>query len=460
MNLSFFVLSTRCFSLTQKDSLSCYAVSEKTGAVLLECHSKELFLPNSIVKVITTAAALKILTKQFSYTTRLGYCGHIQKGVLRGDLVIIGGGDPTLGSDRFKEIKPIEKWVAWVKDQGIQEIVGDVIGDSSYFEKKLAPSSWLEEDVGNYYGAGSCGLNFHDNSYSMMFKLGSKVGDEVSLVKVEPVIGCLTHVNQVTTGARGTGDRACVFGGEYSTTQYIRGTLPLGAATYIIKASIPNPAEACADQLKKKLEEQGVVVQGKARVCTALYDGKLSSQACMHRSPSIGEIVCLTNKESINLYAECLLKTMGRIKKEKGTLLSGLEVVNEYLDALKVDRKGWNLADGSGLSCKNLITAKGFVDFLLKVKNEPYFLDLLDSLPSNQEDKSGVFKHLLSDATLQGKLFIKTGYSSQGQSIGGFLINRYGDRIAFCIIYHRFSGSSKNLENHLKKILYQLESAE
>lgn len=444
----------------QNASFGLYAVSEKTGKVLLDYHSEQSLLPNSILKVITTAAALKILKGPFSYQTKLSACGDIREGVLKGDLVIIGGGDPTLGSDRFKDDAVLEKWVAWVKDQGIKEIAGDVVGNSSFFEEALVPASWLLEDVGNYYGAGPCGLNFHDNTYAMTFKLGSKVGDHTSLVKMEPCINHLKHVNEVTTGEIGTGDRASVFGGEYATTQYIRGTLPFGTETYKIKASMPNPAEVCAGELKKKLEAKGVVICGKARAGREHYSEKALSRYYIHTSPSIAEIVYFTNKESINVYAECLLKTLGRIKKREGTLLYGLEVVNEYLDDLGVSRKGWHLADGSGLSSKNLVSAKGFVDFLLKVKNESYFPDLLHSLPSKKEDRAGIFKCLLLDPILQDKLFIKTGYSSQGQSIAGFLINQSGDKIAFCILCNRFLGSPEKLQKKVRKILCQLESAE
>lgn len=470
--LSFFMLSSSFSSIKktidvleketdfQSATFAMYAVSEKTGKILLDYQGEKSLLPNSIIKVITTASALKGLKEDFSYTTRLVIHGDIQAGVLNGDLLIIGGGDPTLGSDRFEGYQVLEKWVGWIKNEGIAEIKGDIIADCSFFEKTLAPSSWLDEDVGNYYGAGACGLNFHDNAYAITFKLGSKVGDPALISHLEPVVDGLHHINHVIMGQEGTGDRAVVFGGEYVKIQTIRGTLPLGGSTYTIRASIPNPAEFCAQQLKNTLEKKGVVVKGKVQVQMDPYSVKNPSRVNLHKSPLLSEIIDATNKASINLYAESLLKTLGYVAKGEGSLVKGLEVVDSYLENLGVDTQGWHLVDGSGLSSQNRMTAKGFVDFLLKIRQESYFPRLFHSLVSNKEDRASTFKYLLVDPILQGKLFIKTGYSSQGQSIGGFLINSLGDRIAFCIICNRFLGSFEKLQTKVKEILYKLESAE
>lgn len=466
----FFISTSLCFStslsefvnkLEKEDffknaTLSIYVVSEKDKKVVFNHQGEKSVIPNSILKVITTAAALKVLGEDFQFKTQLLASGLIKEDILDGDLVVLGDGDPTLGSNRqecsLSDEEQLKEWSLVLKNQGIKQVKGSIVGNASCFEKALAPATWLWEDLGNYYGAGACGLNFHENFYTIFFKMGQVIGDLTTIDKVDPFISDLKLINEVVSASKGTGDRAYVFGGEFSKTQYIRGTLPLDNSSFKIKGSIPDPAVFCAEHFKVALEKEGIAVEGQAN--SSFDKAVFTEKTLLYEtySPKLSKIVFLANKLSLNLYCEALLKKIGEVKKNKGTHLAGLEVVHEYLRELDISLEGFNILDGSGLSNKNLVTAKGMAEFLLEISKESYFPVLFQSLPCNTFKDLGRLELTFPKEALSGRIFAKTGYSSQGESFAGFFINNKGERFSFCIICNHFLGPSSVFREQMQRL--------
>lgn len=358
-----------------KASVSAYAVNTKTGEVVVDQQSNKSVVPASCVKAITTAVALQILGPETRFQTDLEYDGVIEAGTLKGNLYIHGGGDPCLGSERVALAwdKQIETWVDAVQKLGVKKIEGEVIGDASRWEKALAPASWQWGDLGNYYGAGACALSFHENSYTLTFRPG-KEGEPAVIVRQEPEIPGLVIHNEVTTGAVGSGDQAWIYGSEYSMAQYVRGTVPAGVETFSIRGSIPDPARMCGCLLEKALEKRGIEVMRQKR------EGGKRTVFHTTPSPTVKEIVYWTNQKSINLYAEHLLKKMGEVVYKEGSTKAGIRAVTEFLRSKKIDLEGFQLDDGSGLSRKNLVTAKQFVEILSQIKKTELFPIFMESL--------------------------------------------------------------------------------
>jgi D-alanyl-D-alanine carboxypeptidase/D-alanyl-D-alanine-endopeptidase (penicillin-binding protein 4) len=360
-------------------SVSAYAVNIKTGKVVMDENSDKSLMPASCVKAITTAAALQILGPEMRFQTDLEYDGTIDsEGTLQGNLYIRGGGDPCLGSDRIEGVlswdKQIVCWADVVAKLGIKRIEGEVIGDSSRWEKALAPPCWMWGDLGNYYGAGASALTFHENLYTLTFKPG-KEGEKTTILRLDPPIAGLKVENEVTTGPIGSGDQACIYGSEYSMVQYVRGTIPAGVTEFSIKGAIPDPASFCRHLLLKALETKGIAILqqkiggGKRTVFHTTY------------SPPVKEIVYWTNQRSINLYAEHLLKKMGEVVFHEGSTRAGIKAVTDFWRSKKINLDGFNMADGSGLSRKNLVTAKQFVAILSQVQKTEIFPLFMESLP-------------------------------------------------------------------------------
>lgn len=432
-----------CFSETLQDfvskletkpyvkhaSLALY-VQDEEGKVLLEYQGEKSLIPNSILKLFTTAAALKVLGEDFRFHTRLLTMGRVKEGKLEGDVVIQGDGDPTLGRGSYKELLGV--WTEAIKAKNIRQIEGAVHGDASCFEKALSPASWLWEDLGNYYGAGACGLNFHENSYSLFFRLGNNVGEATQITQIEPSLAHITVVNEVVSGPKGSGDRAVIFGGEFSNTHYVRGSVPLDGATFTIRGSIPDPAQCCAEHLQDALQKHGITSQ--KMPCSVFEQQEYVDPLVFWDtySPSLADMVFAANQYSINLYCECFLKKMGQHVLHQGTHAAGLQVVNDYLKYLKVSLEGCHVVDGSGLSSQNLVTARSMVHFLSQVSKEPYFSTLYRSLPSNTENRR--LNTIFSSESLKGRIRAKTGYSSEGESVAGFFTTAGGKQLTFCLI--------------------------
>lgn len=444
-------------------SLSLYAVAEKDLKILVDHNGEKSLNPNSILKLLTTAAALKILGKDFQFKTELLGLGVIKNHTLEGDLVILGDGDPALGSMREGSHKKLlDSWVLALRNQGIQCIQGSIVADASCFEQRAASPTWLWEDLGNYYGAGAFGLNFHENLYTVSFQLGSKLHEATTITHLYPSIKHLNVVNEVVSGSPGSGDQAYIFGEELTMLRHIRGTLPLDHPSFVIKGSMPNPPLCCAQQLKERLEKEGLTIQGEAKASfeSVLAKDSLKQRLCLDNVvSSLSHIIFLTNKLSINLYAEALLKKVGSFKQGKGSYASGIEALYTYLKELGLPLEGFKIVDGSGLSTKNLVTAKGMVEFLVKLSKEPYYPDLLTSLPCNTSNDISSLKTSLSSEELQGRIFAKTGYSSHGESLAGIFINAKGERVFFCILCNHFLGPRKLLREEFKKIFTILDQS-
>jgi len=386
-------------------SVSVYAVDAESGEVLFEENSEKSLCPASCIKIITTAAALSLLGPEARFQTDLEYDGSIdEKGVLRGNLYICGGGDPCLGSERIAPSlsweKQIDAWAQAIQKLGIRSIEGQVIGDASQWESAMAAPSWLWEDLGNYYGAGASALSFHENAYSLVFRAGSKIGEKADVVRTDPPMPNLLLHNEVKTGPAGSGDRASVYGSEFSAAQYIRGTIPLDAREFSIKGAIPDPASCCAHLLADALASKGVFISQKI-----LPQSRQRTIFHTTKSPPLKEIVHWTNQKSINLYAEHLLKKIGQAVFHEGSTAAGTKAVTEFWRSQNIDLAGFNMADGSGLSRKNLITAKQLVAVLLKMKKTDAFPIFFQSLPQKNDAvraKSGAMSMVRAYAGYSG----------------------------------------------------------
>jgi len=189
-----------------------------TGELIAEQNSQQAIVPASVTKLITTATALLTFGDGFRFTTSLQYDGELDNGILKGNLIIRGGGDPTLGSERFSDMrvdKILQAILNFLNQKSIHTIEGDIIGDDSVFEQSLAPATWNWGDLGNYYGAGACGLSIMENAYSIFFSSGAIQGDSTVITSTKPPIKELQMINEVRCGKKYSGDNAYIFGSEY-----------------------------------------------------------------------------------------------------------------------------------------------------------------------------------------------------------------------------------------------------
>jgi len=405
----------------------------KNGKEIYTYNAEKNFTPASLQKIITSVAAIHFLGENFRFTTDLFYYGDIDKtGLLHGDVWLCGGGDPTLSLDI------LSIWEKKLKQKGIKKISGKIFVDISCFESSLASPFWEFTDIGNYYGAGACGLTINKNSYTISFKGGKKENDRAKVIKMEPEIPGLIWHNEVITGPKDSGDQVNIFGMEYSPRQFYRGSVPLNANNFKVKAAIFDPAFFCGHYLNSKIPALSGVEVVKEKI--QQQKGKLLFR---HLSPPLKQILKEMNFYSINLYAEHLIKAIGNGKAKIGIQKTEEFLQNNFNISLHVK-------DGSGLARTNYISPKNLVKLLCRIRKDPKYAAVYDSFPHVGEGSLKKFPKL--SAELKGK----TGCMEGVQNLAGYII--YPDRreYVFCIICNNYEGNTKGIKNEIFNFLKYL----
>ena len=439
-------------------SLSISVVEVNSGEIVAAFDAHRSLIPASILKLVTTSVALETLGKDYQFSTDLLTDGVVDdEGLLRGNLHIKGYGDPTLGSHHFAQAENrevvLEKWVAAVKHHGIKSIGGQVIGDASWLEGGPLAASWPWEDIGNYYGAGAWGLNFHENLFFVHLRQKPQLGSQPGLVKLEPRIPNLLLINELRSAEAGSGDNAYIFGGPYAYSRFLRGTIPVGSGLFKIKGSVPDPPFFAAQELAMALQEAGVAVnEGATSSFEFERTGKRSlsePQVFYHYySPRLFDIAREANLKSVNIYCDALLKTLGKIKKDRGSYEAGVEVVLDFLQQKKIDTQGFTMVDGSGLSPRNTLTSTQMTALLVALGKNELFKNTLAV-----GGQSGTMKNLFRGSGCEGRISGKSGGMARVRSYAGYVQTGKGQELAFCIIANNYTGSSGAIRKKMERLM-------
>lgn len=430
-----------------------------TDSVLLSYNEQQALIPASTLKVLTTATSLESLGEKFQYKTLLKYSGEIKNDTLKGNVYIIGSGDPTLDSYLFLKDpnkSVIRKWVNDLNKAGIKSIKGSVIAVDDCFDDAVTPENWLWTDMGNYYGAGPVGLNFMDNKFAVHLRSGKKIGDPVSIVSVVPEIQSLDLINEVKTAAKGTGDKTFIYGSEFNNQRIVRGTIPLNRDSFEIEGSLPDAALFCAQTLHQNLNNFSKNYTGvdfSSRIYrfagnpVSIVDSAITVDTVY--SPYLSDIVHFTNLKSNNLYAESLLKTLSLNKNGIGTTSGGIKIVESFCRSV-TDISGLRLFDGSGLSPMNRITPNIQCNVMVYIAKQKYFDIILSSFPI--AGKTGSLANICKDSPAEGKIFAKSGYIEGVRAYTGYVKNKKGEWLAFSFIVNNYDCTPFEIKKKMEKI--------
>jgi len=461
-NLKTTIKSVNSYSGMKSGSWTFCVLDAKTGRLIAEFNKDKALATASTMKAVTTSTALAKLGENYTYRTVLEHDGTVTNGVLRGNLYIKGSGDPSLGSDRFGEAYSMENilltWVDKIKEKGITRIEGKIIGDARAFATQITPPKWTWEDIGNYYGAGACGLIMNENKYRLDLVPGKKVGDPTTVMRTLPEVD-VKFVNEIKTAGAGTGDNAYIYGVPYMDVRYLRGTIPAGRSVFSIKGSIPDPAVFCAKSLMDKLQTCGVSVGGGySSIRKEMIEGRYSysnrSRIYTHVSPPLKDIVYWTNLKSVNIFAEALLNTIGKEKHADGSTEGGLYAIDSHWKGKGVDTKGMLIRDGSGLSPNNAMSSYHLASILAKTYNASYFQSFYNSLPIAAQ--SGSLKNICQGTAAAGKVRAKSGYLSGVRGYAGYAKTKSGQMLAFAVMVNNYTGSPFSMKKQLAKLMVSM----
>jgi len=409
-------------------------------------------VPASTMKVVTTAVATELLGPDYRFVTELQTTGTLgEDGTLDGDLVIRGGGDPTLAAE---ELSPtFAKWKAALAEAGIKTVNGRVVGDASVFGTVLTPDTWQWNDLGNYYGAGACGLNVHKNLFYASFRTPS-VGARAPFAGTRPKLPGYEFVNEMRVGPSGSGDNGYVYGDAYGRLFTFRGTVPAGGGSFTIKGALPDPALFCARTFSEYLVDNGIPVSGEPTTdrLLGIAGEEIGARKKIHEQSSepLSSILLSTNHQSDNLMAECLHRAIGVKAKGDGSTAAASAAIRGYWEEKGIDMTGFFMGDGCGLSRANTVTPRQMTLMLHEAAKGGQFETFRKSLPV--AGRSGTLRSIGGGTAAEGRIRAKSGTMDRIRNYAGYLEARSGKRYAFALFVTNYGTDLSTVKSKIVRI--------
>lgn len=408
------------------------AVNLDNGRVIAEYNNFKSMVPASIQKLVTTATALEKLGPDFRFKTRIAYDGVIEAGVLKGNLYVFGGGDPTLQS-RYNKTEPGALSRVTTILAPIQKAEGRLIVDLSHYNRYTTPRGWVWEDIGNYFGSTPTALMWRDNLLEVALRTG-QAGTPAMLADAQGEASPFTIDVQVTA-ANSQKDDAWFFSSPGSDVIYAKGTIPAHQQRFVVKASHPDPVRQFTTDV---LNASGKKMEVRFDYDYIPHEGL--TELMTIESPSLKDLVRLTNDHSINLYAEALNITLDTLERYK-TVEGGIAHTEAFLKSRKVYLQGTRLTDGSGLSPLNRMTCQAMIDVLsmmYRSANRDVFYNSL-AVAGLSGTLSGHFKGTRAENNLRGK----SGTMAGVRNYAGYITNKSQEKIAFCLMINDYDEKKK-----------------
>ncbi len=412
--------------------------SLETGEFFYLRNAKKGFMPASNLKLFTTAAALVKLGPDYHYYTPLyATADKDSSGRLKGDLIIRGSGDPSI-SGRYYDgdiIHVFDQWAKGLVELGIRVIDGHIIGDDNYFETEIMGHGWSWDYQSDYYAAQISALSFNDNCVDLLFSAGDTLG-AIADVKIIPDTDYIELENRVVTGDPPDGSRIFLHRQRNSNHIECTGIFDVDDSEELEWVTVENPTRYTAVVFREILNQHGIKVRGKAFDIDQLpayhYSTDTTRILKEYISPPLGTIIKTINKKSQNLFAELLLRTLGREFLAKGTAKAGAKVAKSVFAEWGIHPDYIVMADGSGLSRKNLVTPLSVITLLRAVKQHQYGELFYDTLPIAGVDGT-LYRRMQGTAALKN-VRAKTGTIDRCRALSGYVSTRDGEEMVFSMI--------------------------
>lgn len=425
-----------------------HVISQADGSTIYHRNADKLFTPASNMKIYTTAAALDLLGSDFRWRTSVYSSSQPDAtGRVSGDLILYGRGAPDFASrSEHEERGSMAKLVEDLFQRGIRTIEGNIIGDESYFRGDPLGEGWQWTDLQWYFAAEASALSINGNEVGVNLIPSPRSGDGPELKAGEPSAYVKVE-NRMVTGKPGGRPTIGVHRGLSDNNVRVWGEFPPGSKGFGARLSVHKPALWAATMFKDALQSRGITVAGKAQVRDSRvaqsqrFDPAGAVELAFVNSQPLSEIVRKTNKESNNLYAELILRTIGRergqmaalpseIGRERGDAEVGLAVIRLWLAKAGVPTERLALHDGSGLSRLNLVTPESTVALLRSISKTHSNQVFHQSLPLSGRD--GTLAGRLKSLT--DRVWAKTGSLTYDTSLSGYVTASDGQVFIFSIM--------------------------
>jgi serine-type D-Ala-D-Ala carboxypeptidase/endopeptidase (penicillin-binding protein 4) len=447
-----------------------------SGEVLYEQNAHRLVMPASNMKIVTMAVAAERLGWDYRFPTTLETAGRIENGVLIGDLVVVGHGDPTISDRGGSRTRVFERLADKLRELGITRIDGRLIGDDDAFDDDTPGEGWAWDDLTAGYAAAASALQFNENVTSVIVHTAGEPGQKAD-VRVEPTFDGLQLRADVTIAPADSAPNLFVRRDPFAYILVVAGTVPKAERDYVRTVTVPNPTNLFVNTLRDTLEARGISVVDGAhdidiakRYTDRTFDPTMVRKVLFtHLSPPLSEIGVTFMKVSQNLFGETLLNTIGlqaglepcpRSFEEacRGRAVeAGRKVYENVLGAWGVPSSELIVSDGSGLSRYNYLTPNLLVTVLRRMARDPRHAAPFDAtLPIMGKD--GTLARRLRGTRAEGVVHAKTGSLANVRALSGYLTTADGERIVFSIVANNFKAPSAVIDGIADQAVERLVS--
>lgn len=443
-------------------------VTDRSGRTLYERNADRLFIPASSIKLVVAAAASSLLPPDHRIVTDVYGTGPIRDGVLHGDLVIYGRGDPTF-SERCYGIDTVASGACddlWTRidaltdrivHHGIRQVEGGIVGDGSFFERELVHPAWESYDLNWWYAAPVSGLGFNDNSVNVTWGPGPRVRAPPR-VEFEPLLGNFAFANRARTVSR-RGHRTIDFFREPGTMRiWAEGTVPLGDPGKTEYFALPDPNLYFVQALRAALRGRGVSIAGSTSSTTdslRYRELRMKSALAEFVSRSLADRIFPILNSSQNWFAEMLVKTLGREIAGEGSWEAGLEVQRRFLvDSVGIDSTAFELDDASGLSSRNLVTPRALAQLLRYMHQHPRKEAFSQALP--RSGARGSLQDRFINTPLAGRVVAKTGSINHVSSLSGYIERPGRSPLIFSVLANNHAVSSARAIRQIDAVVMEI----
>lgn len=434
-------------STMKNASLSIALARISDGKIVAGVNTDLACITASTMKTVTSTAALERLGGDFVFETPVYLDGEVKSGVLNGNILIVGRGDPTLGSRFFKDnLDIVPEVITALKGAGITRIEGKIVVDKSLFPYPAYNGWWDVGDLAWSYAMGIHALNYCDNRIRLIFD-----GHDGQMLNAhfDPEVPGLRLINLLEPGNKDNVDLHA----EYATPAIIAsGTVT--DTTYYFNIANPLPDALLADSLKRALNTARIKIREREIAPSSEPWLMLS-----HRSPILTDIITSLLERSDNMFTEGLLRAVALQSGKRPTAEEGVSVVNEILSANGIDVKPKFQLDGSGLARANKAPASFFTQMLTMMANKTYgarqqrLVDLMPRVGINARIGS-----ILSESSLSGSVAVKSGSMQHVQCFVGYY-PADNPEYCFAILVNNWHGSRATLKDDIDRLILKFFNA-
>lgn len=446
-------------SSAASSSFWSFQVRNSRGDILEEYNGDNLIRPASNLKLVTSAAYMDLLGPDFQFQTNLYGSGEQTENQWDGDLYIQGAGDPSINGEAYNDpLFLFQRWYSVLDSMGVEVIDGNIVGHHGYFDDIPYPRGWEWDDLSYYYAPEISALSFNQNVVDLEVRADGDPGSRPSITWYPFETPYVRFVNE----QRITPQNAS-FDESYrrelgSNTIYLRSTLPEGHYE-TEPLSVHNPSLYFIDTFKRYLQLMGIRVEGQLLLSDEpiAWNNGSFTEIDQHRSKPLHTMIDRLNRESDNLYAEMLLKTVVAERYGvPGSTELGLEIVKGFMNDHGFDTTAVELRDASGMAPATLLKTSDLNRFLVDMQYKPYFDQYYNSL--SVAGTNGTLQYRFYNSDVTNNFSGKTGFMSGVRSISGYLDTESGERLIVTIATNNYTVRTAVVDRIHQQILDYLYS--